>query len=177
MKIIQGIARGLGFLYSEFESYDLPHGNLKSSNVLLGENYEPLLSDYAFDPLMQPSNAQQAMFAYKTPDFTEYQQVSSKTDVYCLGLIILEVLTGKFPSQYLSTGKGGIDVIEWVRAAIQERRERELLDPEIVATASSENSVSQMLKLLEIGSCCAESDPQRRLEMKEAIRWIGEIQV
>lgn len=166
----------MSFLQAEFESYDLVHGNLKSSNVLLDQNYEPLLSDYAFQPLMHDNNAAQTMFAYKTPDYIQYQQVSHKTDVYCLGIIILEILTGKFPSQYLSNGKGGIDVVEWVLTAIQENRERELLDPEIAAV-STDASVNQMLQLLEIGAACSESDPQQRLDMKEAIRRIGQVQV
>lgn len=176
LKIVRGIARGMAFLHAEFESCELPHGNLKSCNVLLDNNYEPLLCDYGFQPLMADNTAAQAMFAYKSPEYTQHQQVSPKTDVYCLGIIILEILTGKFPSQYLSNGKGGIDVVEWVSSAIQEKRERELLDPEI-ATVSSDASVDQMLQLLEIGAACTEADPQQRPDMKEAIRRIGQVQV
>lgn len=175
LKIIQGIARGLGFLYTEFSSYDLPHGNLKSSNVLLTEDHEPVLSDYAFQPLMNQANASQAMFAYKTPDYVEYQRVSQKTDVYCLGIIILEILTGKFPSQYLTSGKGGIDVVRWVLSAYKdEDRERELLDPEI---ASNADVVDDMLQLLHVGAACVERNPQLRIDMREAIRRIHEVQV
>ncbi|KAK4853621.1 hypothetical protein QYF36_011760 [Acer negundo] len=174
MNIIKGIANGLGFLHSEFASYDLPHGNLKSSNVLLDENYEPQLSDYAFHPLINPNSAAQAMFAYKTPEYTQFQQVSHKSDVYCLGIIILETLTGKFPSQYLSNGKGGTDVVQWVHSSISEDRETELIDPEI---SNDANSLGMMVKLLQIGADCTESDVQQRPEMSEAVRKIEEIQV
>ncbi|EXB74365.1 putative inactive leucine-rich repeat receptor-like protein kinase [Morus notabilis] len=175
LKIIQGIARGLGFLYSEFSSYDLPHGNLKSSNVLLTDDHDPILSDYAFQPLMNPANAVQAMFAFKTPDFLQYQRVSNKTDVYCLGIIILEILTGKFPSQYLTNGKGGIDAVQWVMSAHGDvDQEMELLDPEI---AASTVAVNHMLQLLHVGAACVESNPQQRIDMREAIRRIDEVQV
>ncbi|KAL5572327.1 hypothetical protein UlMin_021924 [Ulmus minor] len=174
LKIIRGIAQGLGFLCSEFASYDLPHGNLKSSNVLLTSDHEPVLSDYAFHPLMHPSNAAQSMFAYKSPDYTQYQHVSPKSDVYCLGIIILEILTGKFPSQYLSHGKGGTDVVQWVLSANKEGRERELLDPEIVS-GSTEVVMNQMLKLLHVGAACVEGNPQQRLDMREAIRRIEQV--
>ncbi|XP_061361811.1 pollen receptor-like kinase 3 [Gastrolobium bilobum] len=176
LKIVKGIARGLGFLYSEFSSEELPHGNLKSSNVLLTDNYEPLLSDFAFHQLINPNYAIQTMFAYKTPDFTAYQQVSQKTDVYCLGIIILEIITGKFPSQYHSNGKGGTDVVQWVFQAISERREAELIDPELTSNSNG-NSVNQMLQLLQIGAACTEGNPEQRLNMKEAIRRIEEVQV
>uniref|UniRef100_A0A803NTY3 Protein kinase domain-containing protein n=1 Tax=Cannabis sativa TaxID=3483 RepID=A0A803NTY3_CANSA len=147
LKIIQGIARGMGFLYTEFSNYDLPHA--------------------------------QSMFAYKTPDYVKYQRVSQKTDVYCLGILILEILTGKFPSQYLNKGKGGIDIVQWVSSADKTvERETELLDPEIASgNAANSNAVNQMIELLHVGADCVESNPQERIDMKEAIRRIEEVQV
>ncbi|KAF8113411.1 hypothetical protein N665_0050s0063 [Sinapis alba] len=171
LKIIQGVAHGMQFLHEEFTSYELPHGNLKSSNVLLSESYEPLISDYAFLPFLQPNNAQ-AMFAYKTPEFAENQQVSHKSDVYCLGIIVLEILTGKFPSQYLNTGKGGIDIVQWVQSSIAEHKEEELIDPEIV---NNTDSVQQMLELLRIGAACIASNPDERLDMRETVRRIEQV--
>ncbi|KAB1209409.1 hypothetical protein CJ030_MR6G006201 [Morella rubra] len=174
LKIIRGIVRGMGFLHIEFASYDLPHGNLKSSNVLLGDDYEPLLSDYAFHALLHTPIAVQTMFAYRSPEYVQCQYISPKADVYCLGIVILEVLTGKFPSQYLSNGKGGTDVVQWVLTAMSEHREEELLDPEVV---NSTGSLNQMLELLRIGAACTESKPERRLDVREAIRRIEEVQI
>ncbi|OMO91840.1 hypothetical protein COLO4_18068 [Corchorus olitorius] len=173
LKIIQGIARGLSFIHTEFSTYEVPHGNLKSSNVLLTENYDPLLSDYAFQPLTNPTNVAQGLFAYKSPEYIQYQQVSPKSDVYCLGIIILEIITGKFPSQYLSNGKGGTDIVQWVQSSISENQMEELIDPEI---SNDTGSINQMVQLLQIGAECTESNPDQRLQMKEAIRRIEEVQ-
>lgn len=175
LKIAKGIARGLSFLYNEFSTYDLPHGNLKSSNVLINDEYEPMLSDYAFQPLINPSIAVQSMFAFKTPDYVQNQKLTQKTDVYCLGIILLELITGKFPSQYHSNGKGGTDVVQWVLTAISDRRETELIDPELQKNAP--NSTNNMLQLLLIGAACTESNPEQRVHMKEAIRRIEDIQL
>ncbi|XP_028121969.1 pollen receptor-like kinase 3 [Camellia sinensis] len=174
LKIIKGVSRGMGFLHNEFASYELPHGNLKSSNVLLDSTYEPLLSDYAFYPLINSTQAVQAMFAYKSPEAILYQQVTRKSDVYCLGIIILEILTGKFPSQYLNNQKGGTDVVQWVRSAVSERRETELIDPEIASATAT--SLAEMEKLIQVAAACTESNLDQRIEMKEAIRRIEEIQ-
>ncbi|CAL1390156.1 unnamed protein product [Linum trigynum] len=174
LKIIKGIANGLRFLHSEYASYNLPHGNLKSSNVVLDNSYEPLLSDYALDPLINPKHSSQAMFAYKSPEYIQYSQVSHKSDVYCLGIIILEVVTGKFPSQYLTNGKGGTDVVQWVVQASREGREREVIDPEMM---NGTKSAERMVQLLQVGLACIETDPTQRLDMSEAIRRIEEIQV
>ncbi|GKA31610.1 pollen receptor-like kinase 3, partial [Tanacetum coccineum] len=55
LKIIKGVARGRGLLHSEFASYPLHHGNLKSSNVLIGSDYEPLLKSSVEKDLFQAS--------------------------------------------------------------------------------------------------------------------------
>lgn len=170
LKIAKGVARGLGFLYSEFPSLELPHGNLKSSNVLLSDDHEPLLSDYALGPLMSPASAAKSMFAYRTPD---RGAVSRKTDVFCLGLILLEILTGKFPSQYHTNGKGGTDVVHWALSAAGDG-EAELLDPDMLATAGP-SAVAQMRALLRVGIACVEPAPHLRIDLREAISRIEQI--
>ncbi|KAL6996232.1 Pollen receptor-like kinase 3 [Sarracenia purpurea var. burkii] len=174
LKIVQGIARGLDHLHTELSSFNLPHGNLKSSNVLLSSDFEPLLVDYGFNQLANQPQAIQTLLAYKSPEVSQTHQVSPKSDVYCLGIIILEILTGKFPSQYLTTGKGGTDVVQWVKSAISEGRESELFDPEIT---NSRKSIGEMERLLRIAAACTESNPDHRPEMGEVVRKIEEIQI
>lgn len=163
----------MGFLHTEFANYELPHGNLKSSNILLSDNYEPLLTDYALYSLISNTQSVQALFAYKCPEAVLYQQLSPQSDVYCLGIVILEIMTGKFPSQYLNNQKGGTDVVQWARQAIEEGRVSELIDPEIVNTS---DSMEQMEKMIYIAADCTESDHEKRIEMREAIRNIEEVQ-
>ncbi|XP_009788384.1 pollen receptor-like kinase 3 [Nicotiana tabacum] len=173
LKIVQGIAQGLSYLHTELAS-DLPHGDLKSSNILINTDHEPILTGYGFYTLINNAHAAQALIAFKSPEAVQNHQVTPKSDVYCLGIVILEILTGKFPSQYLNTGKGGIDIVQWVKSAIAEGREAELYDPDIIASAK--NSTSQMKELLHIGAACVESNPQQRINITEVIRRIEEIQ-
>lgn len=142
--------------------------------MLLDEHLEPLLSDYSFYPLIDTSRVAQALFALKTPEYIQYQKVHPKSDIYCLGIIILEVLTGKFPSQYLTNGKGGTDIVHWVHSAIADHREVELIDPEI-AESASESGLDDMLKLLHIGATCTESNPDERPAIKEVIRLVEDM--
>ncbi|CAN4094547.1 unnamed protein product [Withania somnifera] len=172
LKIVQGVATGMCYLHSKFASYAVPHGNLKSSNILLNEKYEPLLSDYALYPIINNTQIVQSLFAYKAPEAIQNQQLSPKCDVYCLGIIIFEILTGKFPSQYLNNQKGGTDVVQWVQSAIADQRESELIDPEI---ASATDFVKQMVKLLHVGAACTISDPDKRIDVKETLRRVEDI--
>ncbi|KAK5814100.1 pollen receptor-like kinase 3 [Gossypium arboreum] len=174
LKIIKGIAQGLDFIHTEFATYEVPHGNLKSSNILLTENYDPLLSDFAFQPMANPNLINQGLFAYRSPEYVRSQQISAKSDVYCLGIVILEIITGKFPSQYLNNAKGGIDIVQWVQTSIANNQVEDLIDPEI---SNGSNSIDQMVKLLRIGAGCTESNPDKRLGMKEVIGKINEVNV
>ncbi|KAE8675975.1 Leucine-rich repeat protein kinase family protein, putative isoform 2 [Hibiscus syriacus] len=171
-KIIKGIVQGLNYIHTEFETYELPHGNLKSSNILLTERYDPLLSDYAFQPLTNLDNYAQVLFAYKSPEYVQYHKVSPKSDVYCLGIVILETMTGKYPSQYPNNDEHGVDIVQWVQTSISENRPLELIDPEIANNTSSTN---KMLKVIEIGADCVEGNPDERLSLNEVITRIEEI--
>ncbi|KAK4269056.1 hypothetical protein QN277_022261 [Acacia crassicarpa] len=172
LKIVRGIVEGMVYLHRQLASSVLPHGNLKSSNILLGPNYEPMLVDFGLCSLINPANLSQALFAYKTPEALQ-KGVSPKSDVYCLGVIILEILSGKFPSQYLNNSSGGIDVVQWANSAISEGMMLEMLDPQL---ASSKNSIGQMERLLCIGVACTASNPEQRPDMFEVLRRIDEIQ-
>lgn len=174
LRVIQGIARGLAYLHAEFTSLDLPHGNLKSSNVLLREENEPQLTDYGLCSVISSSFAAQALAAYKAPEAILDHNISPKCDVYCLGIIILEVVTGKCPTQFLNNGEGGIDAVQWVRSAIADGKEADFFDPFIELT---EKSKDEMEQLLHIGAACTESNPEQRLDMAKALRRIEEISV
>ncbi|GAB2269073.1 Pollen receptor-like kinase 3 [Dionaea muscipula] len=179
LKIILGVTRGMCYLHRELSSYGLPHGNLKSSNILINEDNSPMISEYGFSSLINTNHLTQALFAYKSPEALLVQNdqilVTSKSDVYCLGVVILEIVTGKYPSQYLiaSNKSGGIDVVQWVASAIAEDREAELLDPE--AAASCENAKDQMVQFLRIGLACADANPDSRPDMTEVLRRMEEI--
>lgn len=166
LKIIQGVARGLDFLHTELTSLELPHGDLKSSNVLLSTDYEPLLADYGFWSLISHSPVARSLVAFKAPEVMEKNYISPKCDVYFLGVMILEILARKFPSQYLSNSQGGTDVVLWARSAVAEGQEGDLLDPDV---ANTDDSVQHMKRFVHIALACTEDDPDRRLGLKEAV--------
>ncbi|PPR83987.1 hypothetical protein GOBAR_AA36721 [Gossypium barbadense] len=173
LKIIKGIAQGLGYIHTQLKIYEVPHGNLKASNVLLTETYEPMLSDYGFYSLIDSDKVTQGLFAYKSPEYIQSQKISPKSDIYCLGIVLLEIVTGKFPSQYLNTGNGGIDIVQWAQSSISEDHVEELVDPEILSTSS--DSINQVVSIIRIGVACVESNPDQRLTMSEVICKILEV--
>nr|GLL32789.1 pollen receptor-like kinase 4 [Ipomoea trifida] len=173
LKIIKGVAKGLSYLYEHLSTLTLPHGHLKSSNVLLDQTFNPLLSDYALAPVTNKDHAQQFMVAYKSPESTHHERVTRKTDVWSLGILILEVLTGRFPANYLAQGKGAsADLAAWVNSVVREEWTGEVFDKEMRGGKSGEG---EMLKLLKIGMCCCEWEVGRRWDIMEAVERIEEL--
>lgn len=150
----------------------IPHGHLKSSNVLLNDSYEPLLTDYALVPVMNQTHASQIMVAYKSPECAERGRPSRKSDVWSFGILILEMLTGKFPANYLRQGRAGTDLASWVNSVVREEWTGEVFDSEMNGTKNGEG---EMLKLLQIGLGCCEMDVEKRWDLRMALEKIEEL--
>ncbi|KAM0014119.1 putative protein kinase RLK-Pelle-LRR-III family [Helianthus debilis subsp. tardiflorus] len=113
------------------------------------------------------------MVAYKSPEFTYHNRTTNKTDVWCLGILILEILTGKFPANYLKQGKGGSSDLEtWVNSVVREEWTGEVFDKDMKV---KKNSEGEMLKLLKIGMCCCEWNVDRRWDLTMAVAKIREL--
>ena len=60
---VRRIAQGMHYLYTVLASSDLPHHYLKSNNVLVGPDNEPMLVDYGVSHMVNPSTIAQKLFA------------------------------------------------------------------------------------------------------------------
>ncbi|GMI97524.1 pollen receptor like kinase 1 [Hibiscus trionum] len=115
------------------------------------------------------------MVAYKSPEYVQHGRVTKKTDVWSLGVLILEIMTGKFPSNFLVKGKGNgeEDIVTWVKSKLgDDDRETlltnlEVFDREMGAIGVGDGKT--MKQLLKIGLSCCEDDVQKRIDLKEAV--------
>ncbi|CDY53303.1 hypothetical protein HID58_047283 [Brassica napus] len=160
-KIIQGIARGMCYLHGELAFLTLPHGNLKSSNIFLADDGEPLISEFGLQRLISPDAQSQSLAAYSSSDAT----VSAKSDVYTFGAVVLEILTGKSPPQYGGLDPaGGASLAEWIGSDV------DLLHPTVVTAARDDKMVwDEIENVLRIGVRCIGEDPDRRPSMIEVV--------
>ncbi|GLT80307.1 hypothetical protein SLA2020_517540 [Shorea laevis] len=172
LKIVKGVAKGLAYLYKELPSLMAPHGHLKSSNVLLNESSEPLLTDYGLMPVINQESAQQQMAAYKSPEYIQKGRLTKKADLWSFGILILEILTGKVPAIFLKNSTGNEeDLAAWVSSMVAEGHTAEVFDKEMGA---AKNNEGEMVKLLKIGLNCCE-DAEKRLELKEVVEKVEEL--
>ncbi|KAG6418399.1 hypothetical protein SASPL_120603 [Salvia splendens] len=170
LKAIKGVARGLAYLHAELPSLNAPHGHLKSSNVMLDRNYNALLMDYTLSPIVNPSQISQALVAYRCPEYAQTGRIGRKSDVWCLGILILETLTGKPVDKYM-----GADLLKWVKGIVEEAEGRGAM----VFDKSMETSKRSQLEinmLLQIGIACCQEDLDKRLGLEEAVTRIEQLQ-
>lgn len=173
LRIIKGIAKGLTYLYNVLPSLVVPHGHLKSSNIVLNDSFEPLLTDYGLLPAINLDHARHLMMAYKSPEHAKLGRITKKTDVWSLGILILEILTGKFPENYLTQRYDpNADLASWVNEMIKEKKTSQVFDAQM---GGVKNSKGEMLKLLKVGVSCCEEDVERRLDLGEAVEKIEKL--
>ncbi|KAA3453197.1 Leucine-rich repeat protein kinase family protein [Gossypium australe] len=144
LKIIKGIAKGLVYLH-EFSPKKYVHGDLKPSNILLDQNMESRISDFGLGQL--------ADIAGNSP---------IKWDVYSYGVILLEILTRKYP--VVCVGNSEMDLVHWIQLCIEEKRQLlDVLNPYLALDANEEEEIIAVLK---ITMACVHSSPERRPTMR-----------
>ncbi|KAL8537884.1 hypothetical protein ACS0TY_012853 [Phlomoides rotata] len=176
LKIIKGVSKGLAYLNAELPSLTVPHGHLKSSNVLLDDNFNALLMDYALAPVVNPNQVHQVLVGYKCPEYAHTGRTSKKTDVWGLGILILETLTGKLVAKYLGQGSEqyGPGLAKWIDDIVQEASSQQAFDKEMEIT--SDSCRAEMEKLSQIGIACCQEDLDKRLDLEEALKRIEQVQ-
>ncbi|NXD47258.1 IRAK2 protein, partial [Corvus moneduloides] len=94
-----GVVRAVEYLHN----FGILHGNIKSSNVLLDENFTPKLghsglrlhsSDKKSEYAMMKTKVLQASLTYLPEDFVRHGQLTEKVDIFSCGVVLAEILTG-----------------------------------------------------------------------------------
>lgn len=157
LKIAEDVAQGLAFIH---QAWRLVHGNLKSSNVLLGPDFEACITDYCLSVLTQPSifDEDGDSAAYRAPETRNpNHHPTHKSDVYAYGVLLLELLTGKFPSELPFMAPG--DMSSWVRSIRDDNGGED----------------GRMDMLLQVATTCSLTSPEQRPTMWQVLKMLQEI--
>ncbi|XP_073007911.1 putative leucine-rich repeat receptor-like serine/threonine-protein kinase At2g19230 [Typha latifolia] len=105
LQIVIDAAQGLDYLYNGCPM-PIIHRDVKTSNILLGQNLEAKVSDFglskAFHSDQQTHVSMTALAfspGYIDPMCLQSWKFNEKTDVYSFGVVLLEIITGEAPFQ------------------------------------------------------------------------------
>ena len=105
-RIAAEIATGLLFLH-QAKPEPLVHRDLKPGNILLDRNYVSKISDVGLARLVPPAvadsvtqyrlTATAGTFCYIDPEYQQTGKLGVKSDIYSLGVLLLQVVTARPP--------------------------------------------------------------------------------
>ncbi|KAI3709151.1 hypothetical protein L2E82_38910 [Cichorium intybus] len=164
-KIAVGIARGLHYLHTCCK-HRIIHRDIKASNVLLGPDFEPQISDFGLAKWLPSKWTHHAVlpiegtFGYLAPEYFMHGIVDEKTDVFSFGVLLLEIITGRMP---VDSEKQNL--VLWAKPLIDSGDIRRLLDPAL----EGEYDFDQVYRLVLTSSYCVQQFSDWRPSMTEVL--------
>ncbi|KAL9262538.1 putative receptor-like serine/threonine-protein kinase [Drosera capensis] len=136
-KIAIGTARGLHYLHKGCQRRII-HRDIKASNILLSEDYEPQISDFGLAKWLPAHWTHHSVLpiegtvGYLAPEYFSHGIVDEKTDVFAFGVFLLELISGKKPvdASYQS-------LRNWAKPYLKGGEFEKLADPRLEGTYNS----------------------------------------
>lgn len=162
-KIAAEIATALLFLH-QAKPEPLVHRDLKPANILLDCNYVSKISDVGLARLVPPSVADSVTqyhmtsaagtFCYIDPEYQQTGMLTTKSDIYSLGIMLLQIITARPP----------MAISHHVSRAIEKGTLEEMLDPTI-----HDWPVEEALSFAKLAVQCAELRKKDRPDLGRVI--------
>lgn len=163
MKIAAGAAKGLEYLHDK-ASPPVIYRDLKCSNILLDEEYNPKLSDFGLAKLgpvgdkTHVSTRVMGTYGYCAPEYAMTGQLTLKSDVYSFGVVLLEIITGRKAIDHAKTGCEH-NLVAWARPLFKDRRKfGQMADPML----QGQYPVRGLYQALAVAAMCVQEQPNMR---------------
>ncbi|KAF5959970.1 hypothetical protein HYC85_001179 [Camellia sinensis] len=174
-KIATGAARGLAFLHHGFIPHII-HRDIKASNILLNEEFEPKVADFGLARLISACETHVSTdiagtFGYIPPEYGRSWRSTTKGDVYSFGVILVELVTGKEPTGPEFKEIEGGNLVGWVFQKMKKGQAVDVLDQ----TVLNADSKQMMLQTLQIAAICLSDSPANRPTMLHVLKFLKKI--
>ncbi|KAB2624372.1 proline-rich receptor-like protein kinase PERK9 [Pyrus ussuriensis x Pyrus communis] len=173
VKVAAGAARGIAYLHEDCHPRII-HRDIKSSNILLDNNFEARVSDFGLAKLALDSNTHistrvMGTFGYVAPEYASSGKLTDKSDVYSYGVVLLELITGRKPVDP-SQPLGDESLVEWARPLLSYALDNEDFDGVVDPRLEKNYVDTEMFRMIEIAAACVRHSSAKRPRMGQVVR-------
>ncbi|XP_073308313.1 receptor-like cytosolic serine/threonine-protein kinase RBK2 [Primulina huaijiensis] len=166
--IALGIASGLSYLHEGCQRRII-HRDIKSTNILLTEDFEPQISDFGLSKWL-PDNWThitvsqfEGTFGYLPPELFMNGTVDEKTDVYAYGVLLLELISGQ-PA--LDESRNSL--VMWAKPLLSRKSIVDLVDQSLDGVYDYD----QVSRMCMVASLCIHHNSSERPQMSQVVRML-----
>ncbi|OMO83863.1 hypothetical protein CCACVL1_11126 [Corchorus capsularis] len=171
LRIALEAAKGLEYLH-EHVSPPVIHRDFKSSNILLDRNFHAKVSDFGLAKLGSDkagghvSTRVLGTQGYVAPEYALTGHLTTKSDVYSYGVVLLELLTGRVPVDS-KRPPGESVLVSWALPRLTDREKVvQIMDPAL----EGQYSMKEVIQVAAIAAMCVQPEGDYRPLMADVVQ-------
>ncbi|KAL1219527.1 Receptor-like kinase TMK3 [Cardamine amara subsp. amara] len=180
LAIALDVARGVEYLHT-LAHQSFIHRDLKPSNILLGDDMRAKVSDFGLvrlapDGKYSIETRVAGTFGYLAPEYAVTGRVTTKVDIFSLGVILMELITGRKALDETQP-EDSVHLVTWFRRVAASKVEnafKNAIDPNIIPDKDIIASIEKVWELA--GHCCAR-EPYQRPDMAHIVNVLSTLTV
>ncbi|KAL6848314.1 hypothetical protein ACP4OV_022442 [Aristida adscensionis] len=173
VKIAAGSARGIAYLHEDCHPRII-HRDIKSSNILLDNDFEAQVADFglarlAMDACTHVTTRVMGTFGYLAPEYASSGKLTERSDVFSFGVVLLELITGRKPVD-ASKPLGDESLVEWARPLLAQALETGNVGELVDQRLNKNYNEAEMFRMIEAAAACIRHSASRRPRMSQVVR-------
>ncbi|CDP19860.1 unnamed protein product [Coffea canephora] len=162
--MVKDMANAFSYMHQDC-SPSIVHREISSKNILLDSEYQACISDFGTARLIRLDSSNWTTFVgtygYVAPELAYTMEVNEKCDVYSFGALVLEVIMGKHPGDFISSILSAPSSTSTAYSVLL----KDIVDPRLSSPSKQESKLVVLMAKLALS--CIEPNPQLRPTMKQ----------